>query len=200
MCPASGVKLPSCHCPSFLKPLRALYAACKLRDNPVLDIAAFVRTPRNKAGAPFHTRVEAIPRPIGLTAYIADLRQSHGHDFAVACGDTVKHLRPYASCPPWRRRRAAPFQRTSHGGREKRFRRWEGQPAVQPLSGLPEGRRRICQKSCRRKQKLSAGFTACSSPRQNHRLHRFSSHQRRDTHPRWQGQVASQHGGEYSQK
>lgn len=79
---------------SFLKPFRALYAACKLRDNAVFNITALISAPRNEAGASLDTGVEAVPRPIGLTAYIADLRQSHGHDFAVTYGYTVKHLRP----------------------------------------------------------------------------------------------------------
>ena len=79
---------------SLHKPFRALYAACKLWDNAVFNITALVSAPRNETGTPLDTGVEAVPRPVGLTAYIADLRQSHGHDFAVAYGYTVKHLRP----------------------------------------------------------------------------------------------------------
>ena len=79
---------------SFLKPFRALYAACKLRNNAVFNITALVSAPRNEAGAPHDTGIEAVPRPLGLPAYSPDLRQTHGPDIGVAYGDAVKHLRP----------------------------------------------------------------------------------------------------------
>lgn len=72
---------------SVLKPLYAVDAACKFRDHTCVDIAALI-------GTLFHTPVEAVPRSIGLTAYIAYLRQRNRHGFAVPDRDTVQHLRP----------------------------------------------------------------------------------------------------------
>lgn len=45
----------------------------KFRDNVCVDIPALVGAPTHKAGAPLHTGVEAVLRPIGFAAYIADL-------------------------------------------------------------------------------------------------------------------------------
>lgn len=80
--------------PTVFEPLHPISAACEFRYHAAFNIPAFIRTPAHKTGAPFYTPVKAIPRPIGLTAHIADLRQGNGHDFAVANGDTVKHRRP----------------------------------------------------------------------------------------------------------
>ena len=65
---------------TVFEPLDTVDAARKLRDNAAVDIAALIGTPRNKAGAPFYTAFKSIPRPIGLTAHIADLRQGHRDD------------------------------------------------------------------------------------------------------------------------
>ena len=62
------------------EPLHSIDAACELRNNAAVEIAALIGTPRNKAGAPFYTAFKSIPRPIGLTAHIADLRQGHRDD------------------------------------------------------------------------------------------------------------------------
>ena len=80
--------------PTVFEPLPPVDAACEFWYHATVDIAAFIRTPTHKAGAPFCTPVKALPRPIGLTAHIADLRQGNGHDFAVTNGDTIKHRRP----------------------------------------------------------------------------------------------------------
>ena len=76
--------------PTVFEPLDAVHAACELRNNTAVDITALIGTPRNKAGTPFHTGVKAVPRPIGLTAYIADLRQGHSDDGVVPGVDAVK--------------------------------------------------------------------------------------------------------------
>ena len=58
---------------TVFEPLDAIGAACELGDNPGIDVAALVGAPRYKAGAPFHTASEAVPRPVRFAAYIADL-------------------------------------------------------------------------------------------------------------------------------
>lgn len=60
---------------TIFEPLHPIDTACELRDNAAVDIATLIGTPAYKAGAPFYTPVKAVPRPIGLTAHIADLRQ-----------------------------------------------------------------------------------------------------------------------------
>ena len=79
---------------SVLKPLYAIDTSRKFRDHACVDIAALIGTPTHEAGAPFHTPVEAVPRPIGLTAYIAYLRQRNLHDLTVTDRDTVQYLPP----------------------------------------------------------------------------------------------------------
>ncbi len=80
--------------PVAAEPFNAADAPGKFRGGSRIKIAALVKAPRNKAGAPFHTGVEAIPRPIGFTACIADLRQSHLDDDIVPGVDAVKNGRP----------------------------------------------------------------------------------------------------------
>ena len=75
---------------TVFEPLDTIDAACKFRYHAAVNIAALVGTPAYKAGAPFHTGIKAIPRPIGLTAHIADLRQCHCDDGIVPGIDTVK--------------------------------------------------------------------------------------------------------------
>lgn len=83
--------------PTLLEPVRALHTACKFRDNAGVDISALVSTPRNKAGAPFYTGVEAVPRPVRYTAHIADLRKSDRNDCSVLGVDTVKNGAPHTA-------------------------------------------------------------------------------------------------------
>ena len=59
---------------TVLEPLHPIDTACELRNNAAVDIAALIRTPRYKAGAPLHTRAEAVPRPVWLPSGISDLR------------------------------------------------------------------------------------------------------------------------------
>ena len=59
--------------PTVFEPLNTRRAICKLRNYARINIAAFICTPRHKAGAPFHTASEAVPSPIRLAAHIADL-------------------------------------------------------------------------------------------------------------------------------
>ena len=69
-----------------------------------------------------------------------------------------------------------------HLGPEKAICRWKGQPAVQPFSGLSEGR----QRSAGDRTGGSGNRPLDLQPvpqRQNHRLHCKPSHQGRDTHP-----------------
>ena len=76
--------------PSVFEPLNPSDTACELRNNAAVEIAALIGTPRNKAGAPFYTGIKAIPRPIGLTAHIADLRQRHRDDGIIPGIDAVE--------------------------------------------------------------------------------------------------------------
>lgn len=48
-----------------------------------------VGAPGNKAGAPIHPALEAIPGPIGPTAYIAELGESHRYDLPITCANAV---------------------------------------------------------------------------------------------------------------
>ena len=50
-----------CPLPTLPEPLDTVDTACELRNNAGVDIAAFVRTPADEAGAPLHTAVEAVP-------------------------------------------------------------------------------------------------------------------------------------------
>ena len=77
--------------PTVFEPLHPISAACEFRYHAAVDIAALIRTPAHKAGAPFHTGVKAVPRPIGLTAHIADLRQGHSDDGIVPGIDAVEN-------------------------------------------------------------------------------------------------------------
>ena len=61
----------------ILEPLDAVHAACEFGNNAVLDIAALVGAPANKAGAPLHAGGKAVPAPIGLAAHVAFC-----HDFS----------------------------------------------------------------------------------------------------------------------
>ena len=83
--------------PTVFEPLDTVDAACELRNNAAVDIATLIGTPRNETGAPFHTRVKAVPRPIGLTAHIADLRQGHRNDGIIPGIDAVKDSRPHTA-------------------------------------------------------------------------------------------------------
>lgn len=82
---------------TIFEPLHPIDTACELRDNAAVDIATLIGTPAYKAGAPFHTGVKAVPRPIGLTAHIADLRQGHSDDSIVLGIDAVKDGRPHTA-------------------------------------------------------------------------------------------------------
>ena len=79
---------------SILKPLNAIDTACKFRDNPGINIAALIGTPAHETGTPLYTGVKAVPRPIRLTADIADLRKCNGYNLSVSARNAVKYLRP----------------------------------------------------------------------------------------------------------
>ena len=85
---------------TVFEPLDTVDAARKLRDNAAVDIAALIGTPRNKAGAPFYTAFKSIPRPIGLTAHIADLRQGHRDDGIIPEINTIEDSRPHTAVFP----------------------------------------------------------------------------------------------------
>ena len=74
---------------AFPEPCHTRRTPCELRNNAVFDIAALVGAPGHKAGAPLHTGVKPIPRPIRHTAHIADLRQGHRYDLVVAGADAI---------------------------------------------------------------------------------------------------------------
>ena len=75
---------------TVFEPLDTVDAACKLRYHAAVDISTFICTPTHKAGAPFHTAFETVPRPIGLTSHIANLRQRYRNDGVVPGVDSVK--------------------------------------------------------------------------------------------------------------
>ena len=80
--------------PAAAEPFNAADAPGKFRGSSRIKIPALVKAPRNKAGAPFHTGVESVPRPIGLSAHISDLRQRHLDDGIIPGIDAVKDGRP----------------------------------------------------------------------------------------------------------
>ena len=47
--------------PTLPKPLDTIDTACELWNDTSVDIAAFVRTPADEAGAPLHAAAEAVP-------------------------------------------------------------------------------------------------------------------------------------------
>lgn len=47
--------------PTLPEPLDTVDTACKLGNDTSVDIAAFVRTPADEAGAPLNTAAEAVP-------------------------------------------------------------------------------------------------------------------------------------------
>lgn len=47
--------------PTLPEPLDTVDTACKLGNDTSVDIAAFVRTPADEAGAPLHAAAEAVP-------------------------------------------------------------------------------------------------------------------------------------------
>ena len=74
---------------SLPEPLEADGAACEPWDDAGVQIAALVGAPGNKAGAPIHPALEAIPGPIGPTAYIAELGESHRYALPITCANAV---------------------------------------------------------------------------------------------------------------
>ena len=74
---------------SLPEPLDADRAACEPGDHAGIQIAALIGAPGNKAGAPIHPALEAIPGPIGLTAYIAELGEGHCYDLPITCANAV---------------------------------------------------------------------------------------------------------------
>ena len=71
------------------EPLDAVDATCEFGNDTGVDVAALVGAPGNKAGAPIHPALEAIPGPIGPTAYIAELGESHRYDLPITCANAV---------------------------------------------------------------------------------------------------------------
>ena len=47
--------------PTVFEPLDTVDAACELRNDAAVDIAALIGTPGNKAGTPFHTAFKTVP-------------------------------------------------------------------------------------------------------------------------------------------
>ena len=81
---------------SLPEPLEADGAAYEPWDDAGVQIAALVGAPGNKAGAPgnkagapIHPALEAIPGPIGPTAYIAELGESHRYNLPITCANAV---------------------------------------------------------------------------------------------------------------
>ena len=75
--------------PSLPEPLDTDGAACEPWDDAGVQLAALVGAPGNKAGAPVHPTLKAIPGPIGLTAYIAELGEGHRYDLPITCANAV---------------------------------------------------------------------------------------------------------------
>ena len=47
--------------PTLSEPLDTVDAACELRNDTSINVAALISTPTDKAGAPLHTAAEAVP-------------------------------------------------------------------------------------------------------------------------------------------
>ncbi len=56
-----GLHRVICPLPTLPEPLDTVDTACELRNDTGVDIAAFVCTPADEAGAPLHTAAEAVP-------------------------------------------------------------------------------------------------------------------------------------------
>lgn len=80
--------------PVAAEPFNAADAPGKFRGGSRIKITALVKAPRNKAGAPFHTGVKSVPRPIWFTAHIADLRQRYLDDGIIPGINTIENGRP----------------------------------------------------------------------------------------------------------
>ena len=80
--------------PAAAEPFNAADAPGKFRGDSRIKIAALVKTPRNETGAPLHTGIKSVPRPIGLTAHIADLRQRYLDDGIIPGINTIENSRP----------------------------------------------------------------------------------------------------------
>ena len=65
------------------------WSSLRTLDDAGVQIAALVGAPRNKAGAPIYPAGKAIPGPIGPTAYIAELGESHRYDLPITCANAV---------------------------------------------------------------------------------------------------------------
>ena len=65
------------------------WSSLRTWDDAGVQIAALVGAPGNKAGAPIHPALEAIPGPIGPTAYIAELGESHRYNLPITCANAV---------------------------------------------------------------------------------------------------------------
>ena len=74
---------------ALLEPLHANRAAGKLGDDAKINVSAFVGTPGNKAGTPFHMRMKAVPTPIGFSTDISQLRLCDGHKLFVGVMDAT---------------------------------------------------------------------------------------------------------------
>lgn len=80
--------------PVAAEPFNAADAPGEFRGGSRIKITALVKAPRNKAGAPFHTGVKSVPRPIGFTTHIADLRQCYLDDGIIPGINTIENSRP----------------------------------------------------------------------------------------------------------
>ena len=83
--------------PPLLEPLNGSLRAGKLGDYTGVDVTALVGAPADKAGAPFHPAVEAVPAPVGLTAHIPDLRQRHRDNLAVTSPEAIENGSPHTA-------------------------------------------------------------------------------------------------------
>lgn len=80
--------------PPGFEPVGALDAPGKPGDHPHLQVAALLRAPAHKAGAPVHPAAEPVPAPVGLAADVPHLGEGHRNDLPVPSGDAVEHLGP----------------------------------------------------------------------------------------------------------
>lgn len=80
--------------PVAAEPFNAADAPGKFWGGSRIKITALVKAPRNKTGAPFHTGVKSVPRPIWFTTHIADLRQRYLDDGIIPGINAVKDGRP----------------------------------------------------------------------------------------------------------
>ena len=77
---------------SLLEPIDAIRAEGELRADTTVNVAALIGAPGDETSAPFHTGFESVPAPVGLPAFVAELRLGHGDDLLIDAHDELGKL------------------------------------------------------------------------------------------------------------